>query len=116
MLASLENHPTCLIGKLFTAVKSADMFHSKGYKEEKDLVVLNGADESSQSHEEQKDPDDDDAPYHLETRDQPEPLSPGSDANHQHAHHLQEDRQEERDKDENTDLTVKTRYGCQTCA
>lgn len=57
--------------------------------------MLYGANESGQSDEEEKDPNSDDASYHLETWDQAKPLSPGSDADHQHAHHLQEDRQDE---------------------
>lgn len=59
-------------------------------------MVLYGASESSQSDKEQKDPNAYDAPNHLKARDQAKPLSPGGDADHQHAHHLQEDRQEEK--------------------
>lgn len=64
---------------------------SQGYKEEKNLVVLYGSNESSQCHEEQKDSNANDAPNYLETRDKAKPLSPGSDADHQHTHHLQEE-------------------------
>lgn len=55
--------------------------------------MLYGTNESSQSDKEEKDPNANDSPYHLETGDQAKPLSPGSDADHQHAHHLQEDAQ-----------------------
>lgn len=56
-------------------------------KEEQDLVVLHGPDESGQRHEEEEDPHSDQARHHLETGHQPQPLPPGRDAHQQQAHH-----------------------------
>lgn len=60
-------------------------------EEQQDLVVLHGPDESGKSHEEEEDPHADDAPDHLETGDQTEPLPPRRDADHQQTHHNIED-------------------------
>jgi len=62
--------------------------YSKGYKEQQNLVVLHGTNKSSKGNKEEEDPHSNDATHHLEARHQPKTLPPGSDANHQQAHHL----------------------------
>lgn len=60
-------------------------------KEEQDLVMLHGPDESGQRHKEEEDPHSNEAPHHLETGHQPQPFAPGRDAHQQQAHHHVED-------------------------
>lgn len=62
--------------------------HSKGYKEQQNLVVLHGTNKSSESNKEEEDPHSNDATHHLEARHQPKTLAPSSNANHQQTHHL----------------------------
>lgn len=64
------------------------MDHSKGYKEQQNLVVLHGTNKSSEGNEEEEDPHSDDATHHLEARHQPKTLAPGGDADHKQTHHL----------------------------
>lgn len=56
-------------------------------KEQQDLMVLHGTNESSKSNKEEENPNSYDATNHLETGHQPETLPPCGDADHQQTHH-----------------------------
>lgn len=67
---------------------SALLQTNKGYKEEQDLVVLQGAAQPHQSHQEQEDANADDPGHHTDAGDQAEPLPPGGHSNQQQTHQL----------------------------
>lgn len=60
----------------------------EGYKEEQDLVVLQGTTQTHKGNKEQEDSHADDACHHLDTGDQAKPFPPGCHTNQQQAHQL----------------------------
>lgn len=61
---------------------------NQGYKEEQDLVVLQGAAQPHQSHQEQEDANADDPGHHTDAGDQAEPLPPGGHSDQKQTHQL----------------------------
>lgn len=61
---------------------------SKGYKEEQDLVVLQGSAKPHKSNQEQEDAHPDDPCHHVDAGDQAEPFPPGCHSDEQQTHQL----------------------------
>lgn len=60
----------------------------EGYEEEQDLVVLQGAAQPHEGHQEEEGAHADDSRHHIDAGHQAEPLPPGCHSNQQQAHQL----------------------------
>lgn len=67
---------------------TVDRNRRKGYEEEQDLLVLQGAAKPHQGHQQQEDAHADDRRHHADAGDQAEPFPPGSHPDQQQTHHL----------------------------
>lgn len=61
---------------------------TKGYEEEQDLVVLQGAAQPHKGDQEQEDPDADDPRHHSDAGNQVKPFPPTCHSNQQQTHQL----------------------------
>lgn len=68
--------------------------------------MLHCPDETSQGNNEQEDPNADDTPYHLKARNKAKPFPPGSNSDHQQAHHLKRGEQNDTENPQTMFISV----------